>query len=323
MTRFALLSLIVLLAVGCGGSTAQGVGATGSIAFIRESQLWVMRADGSGQRALPTGRYPKSPAWSPDGRTIAFSAWDKDTYSDVYAILADGSGRRRLTRIRVDAVEPVWSPDGRRIAVDEYYDGTYAIYVIDANGRGERRVTPGYRFTGPPTWSRDGRRIAFTHLDTGDVYVMNRDGSGLRVLARAKTARNIAWSPDGHQIAFTDDGVWMMNSDGSGRRVLVTSPADGIAWSPDSRTIAFRVGDEEDAEIFVVKRDGSALRNLTENTDADLDPVWSSDGRAIAFTSTRDGNSEIYVMDADGSDQRNVSQSPLEDSSPAWSPTRR
>jgi len=327
MRSFALLTLVVLAAAGCAGSDAAGsedqeLQAKGTIAFIRGSwpttQLWVMSADGSGQRALKAGRTPAAHAWSPDGRRIAFEADDSDTYRDLYVINADGSGLRRLTRHRVDSVRPVWSPDGRSIAVDEYYDGTYAIWVVSASGGGERRVTPGWRFRGP-AWSRDGRRITFTHVDSGAVYVANRDGSGRRVLARTKTAGTP--SPDGRLIAFiTDDHLWVMNADRSGRRMLAPSLAGEIVWSPDSRTIAFTESDG-DAEIFVVNRDGSGLRNLTDNSGVDDgDPVWSPDGQAIAFTSDRDGNTEIYVVNADGSGERNVSQNPLEDIAPAWSP---
>lgn len=318
MRWFALLTLIVLCAIGCGGSKAEEVEATGTIAFIRgswpTSQLWVMSADGSGQRALKAGHTPSAPAWSPDGRRIAFEADDRDTYRDLYVINADGSGLRRLTRHRVDSVRPVWSPDGREIAADEYYDGTYAIWVVNANGGGERRVTPGWRFTGP-AWSRDGRRITFTHIDSGAVYVVNRDGSGRRVLARTRTAGTR--SPDGRLIAFvSDDHLWVMNADGSGRRMVAPS-AGVIVWSPDSRTIAVS-GDDG---IFVVNADGNGLLQLIDNSGGnDGDPVWSPDGRAIAFTSDRDGNPEIYVVNADGSGERNVSESPLEDLEPAWSP---
>jgi Tol biopolymer transport system component len=160
MRWFLLVTLSVLAAVGCTGSNPQEREATGTIAFIRANHLLVMRADGSGQRVLTSGRNLHHPAWSPGRRTIAFGMWDKDTYSDLYVINADGSGLRRLTRHRADTVEPVWSPDGQTIALDEYYDGTYMIFVVNANGGGERRLTPGLRFSGP-TWSRDGRRIAF------------------------------------------------------------------------------------------------------------------------------------------------------------------
>jgi TolB protein len=333
MRCFALLTLSVLSAVSCAGSKTQEVNATGTIAFIRGSwpteQLWVMSADGSGQRALKAGRHPRPPAWSPDGRRIAFAADDSDTFRDLYVINAEGSGLRRLTRHRVDAVEPVWSPDGRSIAADEYYDGTYAIWVVNANGGGERRVTPGWRFTGP-TWSRDSRLIAFTHIDTGAVYVANRDGSARRVLVRTTNACCVAWSPDGRLIAFiSGDGMEMVNADGSGRRMLAPSLGGWIVWSPDGRRIAFSVQEgkaplsspDRDTEIFVVQSDGSGLRNLTDNEGVrDENPAWSPNGQAIAFTSDRDGNSEIYVMNADGSGEQNVSESPLDDFSPAWSP---
>ena len=231
MRWLALVMPVVLLTAGCGGSKEQEVEATGSIAFIRGSwpttQLWVMSADGSGQRALKAGRTPAAFAWSPDGRRIAFDAEDSDTYRDLYVINADGSGLRRLTRHRLDAVAPVWSPDGREIAVDEYYDGTYAIWVVSASGGGERRVTPGWRFGGP-AWSRDGRWIAFTNVHGNAVYVVRPDGTGRRVLAKldgAERAWGVEWSPDGRRIAVIGDGdLWVMNADGTELRNLVDKP---------------------------------------------------------------------------------------------------
>ena len=74
MRWFALLTPILLLAVGCGGSKAQEVEATASIAFIRDGQLRVMKADGTGQRALTRDRAERSsPARSPDGRKVAYA----------------------------------------------------------------------------------------------------------------------------------------------------------------------------------------------------------------------------------------------------------
>ena len=88
MRWFALLTLSVLSAVGCAGSKAQETEATGTIAFLRGSwpttQLWVMSADGSGQRALKAGRTPAAHAWSPDGRRIAYEADDGTRTHDTW-----------------------------------------------------------------------------------------------------------------------------------------------------------------------------------------------------------------------------------------------
>jgi Tol biopolymer transport system component len=332
MRWFALLTLIVLSATGCAGSNAEDAEATGTIAFVRGSQLWVMRADGTGQRALTQG---ETPAWSPDGRRIAYSRDRNVGASDIFVIRSRGGGRLRLTSGKYKYEyqhSPVWSPDGRRIAFQGYDDGSYWISVVDADRSGERQLTSLPLADTGPAWSPDGRTITF--ITIGGVYVMRPDGGGRRVLARMTGASwRVAWSPDGRRIAVvSDDALWVMSADGTRPRKLVDGPFDDpfnplhgwssdLAWSPDSRMIAFSQGSREAKEIVVVNTDGSGLRNLTDNDGVnDEDPVWSPDGRAIAFTSDRDGNSEIYVMNADGSGERNVSENPLGDFDPTWSP---
>ncbi len=95
------------------------------------------------------------------------------------------------------------------------------------------------------------------------------------------------------------------------------------AWAPDGRRLAFVSERDGDAEIYVMKADGSAQENLTRQPANDSHPSWSPDGRKIAFVSRRDGNAEIYVMNADGSGQRNVTRTPSSDLDPAWSPDGR
>ena len=127
-----------------------------------------------------------------------------------------------------------------------------------------------------------------------------------------------------------------MNSDGSGLRNLTSKlaaggrpgagPASDPAWSPDGRTHRVRAGLNASAgePIYVVKADGSGLRNLTPKpVGAYTAPAWSPDGRKLAFVSDRDGNSEVYVMNANGSGQRNLTRNPAFDADPAWSPDGR
>jgi Tol biopolymer transport system component len=342
MRWLALLTLIVLSATGCAESNAEDAEAeaTGTIAFVRGDHVWLMHADGSGQRRLTRGA---DPSWSPDGRRIALSVdrnrSDFSSYSQIWVIDADGDGLRRLTTGEQPYdthSSPVWSPDGKTIAFEGYNDGNYWINVVGLDGSGQRELSQkgGPYVDVAPVWAPDGRSIAFTHSDA--VYVMRPDGSRRRMLARMKGATLTwggAWSPDGRRIAFLSDGdLWVMNANGRRPQKLVDSPGKEsyeIAWSPDGQKLAFSVLErgssrrslEADSEVFVVNADGSDLRKLTDNDRvADDDPVWSPDGRAIGFTSDRDGKSEIYVMNADGSNQHNVSQSPLEDFSPAWSP---
>jgi Tol biopolymer transport system component len=127
------------------------------------------------------------PAWSPAGRTIAFTRPEFDDSGNyvtrhLFVIGANGKGLRELTPS--PAFNPSWSPDGRSIV----FDNERAIYVIAADGTGQRRLTTSGT-NSEPAWSPDGRRIAFQRGTA--VWVMNADGTNAHRILR--NAAQPAW----------------------------------------------------------------------------------------------------------------------------------
>jgi Tol biopolymer transport system component len=269
----------------------------GRIAFESSGDIYVMDADGSNPVNLTkTGSGNFDPAWSPDGRRIAFVG----LYYDIFVMNADGSNPVRLTFSNGESRsrrEPAWSPDGTRIAFT--YRG--GIYVMNADGSNVVNLSnvilsniSDYIFAPifvSLDWSPDGTRIAFSLSDDiccADIYVVDADGSNPRNLTRFSGTddRSPAWSPDGWRIAHT-------------RR----HPLGG------------------DAEIYVMDPSGGAVVNLSNNAASDREPIWSPDGARIAFESNRDDiDFDIYVMDADGANPIRLTDRTGSDRSPAWAP---
>src|SRR3989304_3582025 len=143
---------------------------------------WPLPRGAGGLADGPADEYAQElfPAWSPDGRKVAFVGNSK-----IYVANADGSGQRRLTRNTAQELSPAWSPDGRKIAFVGRGDSSLEVYVMNADGSEQRRLTRNAVRDGNPVWSPDGRSIAFE--SKWQVYVMNADGSGQR--RRARTVR--------------------------------------------------------------------------------------------------------------------------------------
>jgi Tol biopolymer transport system component len=278
-----------LLAAACGGG---GGHSRLDLLFVSSRDggsytIWGMNADGSRQQRLthdtgdassPSGLfYEVDPAWSPDGRRIAFSS-KRSGRSEIYAVRADGTGTRRLTSGPGEQTEPTWSPDGRRIA---FAAGPVEhIEVMRTDGTRAHRVT-GDNGEIEPAWSPAGGWIAYVRkssvLPIREIWVVHPDGTGKRQLTSlGASASRPAWSPDGRRIAFADDdrgtfGIYTIGIDGKGLRRVTSSPADAFepVWSPDGKLLAFA----REGAIYTVTL-GDKLTRLTSGNDNDSSPVW-------------------------------------------------
>lgn len=163
-------------------------------------------ADGSGIRRLTRAGATEAadPAWSPDGRRIAFAKYTRGGIRalGVFVMLADGRRQHRLTGSHCD-YDPAWSPRGKQVVVSR----CGSQFVVDADGRHPRRLTtpPAGSQDEQPAWAPNGRLIAFVRIDEADratLYVIHSDGTGARQLTDGGDEHSPTWSPDSRRVGY-------------------------------------------------------------------------------------------------------------------------
>ena len=203
--------------------------------------LWTMSPNGGDRHQLTRTRRisEDEPAFSPDGKQIAFSA-SGGGERGIWVMNSAGGGRIRLAKRGYD---PAWSPDGTQIAFAAYGN----IFVVPATGGTATNLTrnPDYLDDAGPSWSPDGSQVVFGR--SGGIWIMNADGSDphrMTKMPRLDSA-SPAWSPDGRWIVYSGGGtssltrrLYLIRPDGSDAHPLTHEPSgSGIvdsvpAWQP-------------------------------------------------------------------------------------------
>ena len=298
--------VFVLLAVSCGEDPPPGgpsplppppppavQRSTGPIAFVSNREgspaIYLANEDGSDVTRLVAASAPLVyPAWSPDGRRLAFA---RQGDGGVFVINVDGSGLRRIWSGGLTSGPVDWSPDGSKIAFMACCGTDKGIFVMNSDGSDVTRLI-GHESAGPgcigadmcgvetPAWSPDGQEIAFFSWEgyggSAALGIINIDGTPQQYLSGVGVGYSPAWSPDGTKIAsrswFGIGDISLVNADGWGRPLFLGISGEDPRWAPGGSILFSALGDAARRRIFITA--GAGSRQLIPEATAPANPGY-------------------------------------------------
>jgi Tol biopolymer transport system component len=269
-----------------------------------------------------------APAFSPDGRSLAFCRLAGYSTSDVHLLrlsrdLTAAGEPRRLSSGGRWATSPVWTGDGRRIAY---------LSADRPDGRNELRIATvsGSQSTEQVATTEDvselslGRHLVYSsEVVETDIWRAEIRPRGVplgvpeRFISSTRRDGHGRYSPDGKRIAFVSgrsgsQEIWIAEADGSNPLQLTSfgGPLVGVMdWSPDGRQLVFHARPEGQADLFLIPASGGVPRRITTDPSDDALPSYSHDGRSIYFSSRRSGRLRIWRMPAEGGEATLITHS--------------
>ena len=258
------------------------------IAFVStgsgKKEIYACAFDGHNPRRLTyNNAISLFPAWSSDGKWLAYTSYKKEK-PDLYIRNLVDNSENSIARQGIN-ITPDWVPGKFELAATLSFSGDPEIYLLTGEGKIIKRLTRKSGSDVSPSWSPDGKKFAFVSNRSGSPQIYTKvltTGEIRRLTFEGRYNTQPSWSPRGNKIAYS-------------------SQVDG--WH----------------HIFVIGLDGADPVQLTYGTGDNEAPSWSPDGSLIAFSSTREGPSRIYVMTAFGTDQRRLLVLNGQQTNPKWS----
>jgi Tol biopolymer transport system component len=222
-----------------------------------------------------------TPAFSPDGKAIAYAAGQPGGTSIMVRQIGGGDVLRLA-----NGLAPQWSPDGSKLV---YVDSAGIAMVPVFGGTPQRLVrNPENEYSVSPVWSHDGKFLAYAQVRTiggfGSIWIANADGSDRRKLRDTNEPYALSWSPNDDRLAFVEGNLLFVYS--------------GVQF-----------GNIAPSTVWVVGRDGNGATLLTDSLHQSVSPVWSADGDGVFYVSNARGGRDLYYQrlrgtSADGLAQR-------------------
>jgi Tol biopolymer transport system component len=277
------LALAAVLATLSGAVVTTTSGATHT---TYRAAVYSIRDNGSERRLIAEPDPPVSTlVRSPGGRSILFTR-QIDDKAVLFAAEPSGANAVRLTppHLSVTTLQPAaaFSPDGRTIAFSSfvicgYRCTNFTLYVVNRDGSGLRRVADDATW---PSWAPDSRRFAYG--SPGGIYVHDIESQETKLAARA--GDRPIWAPRGERIAYTGrrgfSVACFVNADGSRRRCTRGSSLTSLVWSRDGKRVAFR---EATRRLGFVDSDARRIRYLGYHGQHARPAAWSPDGTRLAY----------------------------------------
>jgi Tol biopolymer transport system component len=274
---------------------------------VTDYNIWRLAVPAPGENAQPPARFlastrfETSPAWSPDGRRVAFSS-SRGGVRQIWVADADASNATPLTAFTDGAAgSPRWSPDGQTIVFDARPGGNSDVYVVRADGGTPKRLTQHPAQDHVPCFSVDGRWIYFASTRSGkrQIYRIPAGGGDPVQITRNTGFAPIA-SPDGKWIYYSGDekeGIWKVPVEGGEETQIVPSLSNAFCFSVAARGIYFQHGDVTRSLGFYRFADGKTADIASFNRPTFLHLSVSPDEHWLLYTQLDQTIDDLVLVD--------------------------